>query len=281
MPPKTIAIINMKGGVGKTTLAWNLGNSLCANYGAKVLIIDMDPQANATIVGLSKDERETHYRTKKTVADLFINCYRNYGPFQKPVVPIDFNDYIFNRKSSGDHASLDLIPSELDLSWVLMGTYVNPLLLEKSLNSTFFSNYDYVLIDCAPTNSILTTLSLNAAKKVLVPVMADVFAIQGVELMKKVIHQHEEDYDTIIDIVGLVFVRYKENVSQYNFKSEIVDAWGERTFDTVIHENEHYKIANGDRVPIDQTAAHQPVKKEFDDFTEEFLKFVNNKGVTP
>ncbi len=269
---KIVAIINMKGGVGKTTLAWNLANNLFDKHGKKVLIVDMDPQANATLLGLTIQERESHYHNKKTVADFFINCYRKYGPFHKPVFSVNYDEFIFNRKTSNTGARLDLIPSEMDLSWVLMGTYVNPFALEEALNSTFFNQYDYILIDCPPTNSILTTLSLNASKKVLVPVMADTFAVQGVELMKKVIKEHEEDYQTKIGIVGLAFVRYKDKANQTDQKTLIVRAWGTTTFAVIIHENEHYKIANGNRVTIEDSAAHQPVKDEFDDFTDEFIQ---------
>jgi chromosome partitioning protein len=277
MAPKTIAIINMKGGVGKTTLTWNLAQHLFSVHNKKVLVVDMDPQANATILGLSKEEYENHKKYKKTVADMFINCYRKYGPFPKtndPVAWSDYDKYIFRREgSSDDGPCLDLIPSELDLSLVLRGAYVDPFMLEKALISAYFDKYHYVLIDCAPTNSILTSLSLNAAKQVLVPVMADTFAVYGVELLRKVIQQHKEDYNVEVSIMGLAFVRYDETkANQQKFRSDIVAAWGGTTFRTQIRESEFYKIANGRRTDIAHTAAHQPTKKEFDEFTIEFIE---------
>jgi|SRR5271157_411168 len=276
MAPKIIAIINMKGGVGKTTLAWNLAQHLFSIYGKKVLVADMDPQANASVLGLSKEEYSNHKKIKKTVADMFIDCYRKYGPFPKVdenAVVTSYEDYVFHRESSGTGPCVDLIPSELSLSSVLMGAYVDPFRLQEILSSPFFDKYDYILIDCAPTNSILTALSLNAARQILVPMMADTFAFHGVDLMKEVIRQHKEDYDVDVRIIGLVFLRYRSDAAnQEDFRSKIVDAWGGTTFKTTIRESEWYKIANGRRIDIAHTPAHLDTKKEFDDFTDEFIK---------
>jgi chromosome partitioning protein len=276
MAPKTIAIINMKGGVGKTTLTWNLAQHLFSIHNKRVLVVDMDPQANATILGLSREEYENHKKCKKTVVDMFINCYRKYGPFPKnnPIESSDYDKYVFSRESSSNTgACLDLIPSELNLSLVLRGAYVDPFMLEKALKSAYFDKYHYILIDCAPTNSILTSLSLNAAKQVLVPVMADTFAVYGIELLEEVIQQHKEDYNVEVSIIGLAFVRYDETkANQQKFKSDIVAAWGGTTFKNTIRDSEFYKIANGKRIDIAHTAAHQPTKDEFYEFTKEFIE---------
>jgi len=276
MPPKTIAVINMKGGVGKTTLAWNLALHLFSSHKQKVLLIDLDPQANATLLGLSEEEFENHRKTKKTVADLFINCYKKYGPFPKldENSVENYDDFIFQCEKSVDGtAYCDIIPSELELSWVLKNAYIDPFLLEKTLSSKYFDKYGYILIDCAPTNSILTTLSLNAAKRILVPVMADVFAVYGVKLTKDVIEQHKDDYDVDTKVIGLVFVRYeKDKANQREYKSKVVSAWGSATFTASIRDNDFYKISNGKRTDISHSAAHQEVKDEFEEFTTEFIE---------
>jgi len=276
MSPKTVAIINMKGGVGKTTLAWNLAFHLFSSHQQKVLLVDLDPQANATLLGLSEDEFENHRKTKKTIADLFIDCYKKYGPFPKPKESLrqNYDDFIFQCEKSDDGtACCDIIPSELELSWVLKNAYIDPFLLEKTLNSSYFDKYGYILIDCAPTNSILTTLSLNAAKKILVPVMADVFAVYGVDLTKDVIEQHKEDYGVDIKVIGLVFVRYElDKANQREYKSKVVGKWGRATFTESIRNNDYYKISNGQRKDISRSAAHQDVKDEFEKFTKEFIE---------
>jgi len=276
MPPKTVAIINMKGGVGKTTLAWNLAIHLFSSHQQRVLLVDLDPQANATLLGLSEDEFENHRKTKKTIADLFIDCYKKYGPFPKPNESLrqNYDDFIFQCEKSDDGTAFcDIIPSELELSWVLKNAYIDPFLLEKTLNSPYFDKYGYILIDCAPTNSILTTLSLNAAKKILVPVMADVFAVYGVDLTKDVIEQHKEDYGVDTKVIGLVFVRYEsDKANQREYKSKVVGKWGRTTFTASIRNNDHYKISNGQRKDISRSAAHQEVKDEFEQFTNEFIE---------
>jgi chromosome partitioning protein len=275
MPPKTIAIINMKGGVGKTTLAWNLALHLYSSHQEKVLLVDLDPQANATLLGLSEKEFEDHRKTKKTIADLFIDCYKKYGPFPKPNESLrhNYDDFIFQCEKTADGtACCDIIPSELELSWVLKNAYINPFVLEKTLSSPYFDKYGYILIDCAPTNSILTTLSLNAAKKILVPVMADVFAVYGVDLTKEVIEQHKDDYGVDTKVIGLVFVRYKSDLAtQRDYKSKVVGKWGRATFTASIRNSEHYTISNGQRRDISRSEAHQDVKEEFEEFTKEFI----------
>ena len=278
MSRKVIAVINMKGGVGKTTLTWNIAIDLYEKYGKRVLLIDLDPQANATILGLSEDELEAHIKTKKTIADLFINCYKKYGPFPKPE-PEKITDYsiFLHRLSESDDKStyLDLFPSELHLSSVLKGAYVDPFMLDDVLKSRFFDKYDYILIDCAPTNSILTTLALNAAKNILVPVMADTFAVYGAELMKEVMDQHYEDYNIKVNPIGLVFTRLrKNNPPQYQdaSKVKIVNAWGSTTFKTEIRDTPSYGVANGKHTGISESGARQEVKDEFDDFMKEFLE---------
>lgn len=276
MPPKTVAIINMKGGVGKTTLAWNLAYHLFSTHQQRVLIIDLDPQANATLLGLSEDEFNNHRRTKKTIVDLFIDCYKKYGPFPKPSDSPrqSYDEFVFEcGKSTDGKAYCHIIPSELELSWILKNAYVDPFFLEKALNSSYFEKYDYILIDCAPTNSILTTLSLNAAKNILVPVMADVFAVYGVDLTKGVIEQHKEDYGIETKVIGLVFVRYEsDKANQREYRSKVIGQWGRTTFTTSIRNNDHYKISNGQRKDISRSAAHKEVKVEFEEFTKEFVE---------
>jgi len=271
MPPKIVAIINMKGGVGKTTLTWNLSQHLFTSN-KKVLVVDMDPQANATSLGLTDGEYAEHKKSKKTIADLFVNCYRRYGPFPKEEIKLEPKDFIFRREQS-ENAFLDFVPSELNLSSILKGAYVDPFLLENLLKHSFFTQYDFIFIDCAPTNSNLTTLSLNAAKDILVPIMTDTFASHGIELLQEVIEQHKEDFDVHVNIIGLVFMRWRsDKANQADFKADLVKKYGSLTFETPIRDSEWYRIANGRRVDIRHTGAHEDCTGEFAKFVEEFLE---------
>eukprot|EP01038_Epipyxis_sp_PR26KG_P003782 gene3782-5410_t len=113
---KLVSVINMKGGVGKTTLVFNFGMYLAEKHAKRVLLIDLDPQANTTIVATDPDKYKAHCRTKKTIADVFIHAYKRYGPVDttKPK-PVDLSEYLYN-SFRNKKACLDLIPSELMLS---------------------------------------------------------------------------------------------------------------------------------------------------------------------
>jgi chromosome partitioning protein len=126
MSAKTCAIINMKGGVGKTTLSFNLAMYLAEKKAQRVLLIDFDPQANATVVATDPNLLGTHLSTKKTIADLFIHTYQTFGPIRKKASPqINLADYLYSVPSAAGR--FDLIPSELMLSSVLKGSPVNML----------------------------------------------------------------------------------------------------------------------------------------------------------
>jgi chromosome partitioning protein len=273
MAAKKVSIINMKGGVGKTTLSLNLSQYLSELEGKRVLLIDLDPQANATIVGTDQEKLKDH---KKRTSDLFINCFKQYGPFPKVEKPkIDYREYIYSSwKSSDGRSFLDIIPSDIYLSSILKGVSVGPYELNRLIIDQVDERYDFIIIDCAPTYSILTTLALNATKAVLIPAMADSFGIYGAKLMKQVINEHEYDYGTTIKNVGLVFTMWKDTSStQLAWSNDIIKTWGlPDTFKTHISQNDWYKIANGKRISIWDTSAHSAIKREFDSFVEEFLK---------
>ena len=265
----------MKGGVGKTTLSINTSLYLGELKAKRVLLIDLDPQANATIVGTEEAKLIVHKKTKKTIADLFINCMRSYGPFEKPKPSdIDVDEYLYRAYESADkQAFVDIIPSEIILSSVLRGVNLGPYTLDRLLVEKVQDRYDYIIIDCAPTYSILTTLALNATKSVLIPVMSDPFGVYGVELMEHVLEEHKHDYGVDVKVAGLVFTMWNAaHRHQLEFSTNIIKKWGSKyTFKTKITNNAWYKVANGQRGEIWNTAAHSNVKDEFEEFVEEFI----------
>lgn len=275
MSAKKVSIINMKGGVGKTTLSLNLAFFLSRMQKKRVLLIDLDPQANATIVGTDEKKLAEFLKTKKSIANLFINCFKQYGPFPKNNKDdIEIKDYLYKAYESGDKSSyLDIIPSEIHLSSILKGVHVGPFELKNRIVQKVENKYDYIIIDCAPTYSILTTLALNATNAVLIPVMADAFAIYGVKLMKQIFEEHKEDYGVDVKVIGLVFSMWKksEPVNQTTFSNTIIKEWGLSTFRTKIWNSDWYKIANGQRKMIWDVPAHWDVKDEFEKFVMEFI----------
>lgn len=284
MVANKVSIINMKGGVGKTTLSINLALYLSEIMKKRVLLIDLDPQANATIVGIEENELNDFLiiKKKKSIADLFINCYKNYGPFPgMSKDKININEYLYRAYESPDKVGyLDIIPSEINLSSILKGVQVGPFELKNKIIQEAENKYDYIIIDCAPTYSILTTLALNATEAVLIPVMADSFAIYGVKLMKQIIEEHEEDYGIDIKIVGLVFIMWDktEPSNQTNFYQKIIKEWGRSTFRTKISKTDWYKISNYKGLGIWNSASHLNIKKEFEEYAAEFVKKVSENG---
>ena len=159
--PKIIAVVNQKGGVGKTTTTINLGAAL-AEKGARVLIVDLDPQGNAsTGLGLEVEDREY------TTYDLLLEDVA----LEKLINPI----------SGGN---LDLIPANVDLSSAdveLISNDRRSFLLHDALRQPAMAEYDYdfILIDCPPSLNLLTVNAMVAAHSVLVPLQSEFFALEG------------------------------------------------------------------------------------------------------
>lgn len=271
---KMAAVINMKGGVGKTTLTFNLASYLAEIRNERVLLIDLDPQANATIVSTDPAKYKAHTSSKKTIADVFIQAFRTYGPIRSPKpIPLEINDFIYEvYKAPKSRGRFDLVPSELILSSVLKGMTLGPYDLDQLLTEKVKQQYDYILIDCAPTNSSLTTVALNTAKSVLIPMIADSFGAYGTELMKQVLSDHAYDYGIAPKVIGVVFTMWDGQVNQVTQSNEIIKSWPPNIiFKSRITQNKWYRVANGNRDVLWHTPAHKEAKQEFEDFVTEFV----------
>jgi chromosome partitioning protein len=166
----------MKGGVGKTTLAVNLAWHLFHNEGKNVLLVDLDPQFNATQYVMDFDAFDRHRTARGTIADLLIDqpelhLQRSKRSKKDPSAAL-------HAIESTSSARFDLLPSELSLGWVVKNPAQMDYRLERLLSS-IRDKYDYVFIDCAPTDSVLTTMALTSSDFVLVPVRPDRFSILG------------------------------------------------------------------------------------------------------
>lgn len=270
MSAKTISIINMKGGVGKTTLSFNLALEL-AHSKKNVLLVDLDPQSNATIVSMSEAEIKSHALAgKKTIAHALMHAYVPIAPvksFAPP--PLAISDFLFNRYKGSSGGALDLVPSELNLSAMLRSLPLGPFDLEHLISQAVLNAYDYILLDCAPTYSTLTNMALNSSKGVLIPMIADSFGVWGTNLMKQVIDDHKAEFGVGPSKIGVVFTLWEDQVHQRAFRNKIVAEWGPSDiFSTKISKNNWYRIANGKREGINSQPSS--VKAEFNSFLAEF-----------
>ena len=265
---KTISVINMKGGVGKTTLSFNLAFEL-TDRGHKVLLIDLDPQSNATIVSMSDTELTAHKASKKTMANALMHSYRPIAPIRQLMPPpLDVAEFIFRRNQVGN-AYFDFIPSDLNVSAMLRSLPLGPFDLAHLLTTQVANRYDYILLDCAPTYSTLTNMALNSSQGILIPMIADSFGVWGTNLMKEVLNDHRAEFGAGPSRIGVVFTLWEEQVHQQQFKNTIVANWGpQEVFQSKISKNNWYKIANGKRQSIGQT--HGTPGAEFGQFVAEF-----------
>lgn len=171
----TIALLNMKGGVGKTTLAVNLAWHIYQNDDVNVLLVDLDPQFNATQYVMDYQSFESHRRNHGTITDLLIDPPKLDARMTK-VKNNPLTALHTIRTANGK--KFDLLPAELSLAWIVKNPAQMDYRLEKLLEK-IRDNYDYVFIDCAPTDSVLTTMALTAADYLLIPMRPDRFSILG------------------------------------------------------------------------------------------------------
>ena len=184
---RVIAVANQKGGVGKTTTAINLSACL-AEKGQKVLAIDMDPQGNMTSgLGIDKDEVE------KNIYDLMIGQVGVEEVLQKEAIE-----------------NLDIIPTSIDLSAAeieLIGVDDKEFIIRNAI-APIKDNYEYIIIDCPPSLSMLTINAMTTADSVLVPIQCEYYALEGLSQLIHTIDLIKERLNPKLEIEGVVFTMY-------------------------------------------------------------------------
>ena len=210
-----ISVVNQKGGVGKTTTTINMGAQLASN-GFKVLIVDADPQGNATSgLGLYGDSFEsTTYDVlvgKKTIDHAIQETYID-GLYIIPANP-------------------NLAGAEIDLSTMIGREFK----LKEALASC---THDYILIDCPPALGLLSINALTASNYVLIPVQAEYYALEGLSQLLSVIQRVREGVNAQLEILGVIITMYDKRTSlSEQVLSEIKKHFGDKVFDAIIPRN--------------------------------------------
>ena len=196
---RIIAIANQKGGVGKTTTAINLSACL-AEKGQRVLVIDIDPQGNTTSgLGIAKDNVDN------TIYEVMLQ-------------EIDISDAI----CKDIFENLDIIPSNVNLAGAeidLIDIENREYILKNAIN-TVRNNYDYVILDCPPSLSMLTVNAMTAADTVLVPIQCEFFALDGLSQLIYTVNLIRKQLNRLLTIEGIVFTMYD---SRTNLSMQVVD----------------------------------------------------------
>lgn len=227
---KVVAIANQKGGVGKTTTAVNLSSCL-ASVEKRTLLVDMDPQGNATSgLGVDKDKLE------KSIYEVLINGF----PVQEVLVKTEI-------------PSLDLLPSNIRLVGAEV-ELVNLLAREKKLSSALQplkDQYDFVLIDSPPSLGLLTINTLTASDSVLIPIQCEYYALEGLGQLLNTIKLVQNNLNGDLELEGVLLTMYD---SRLNLAKQVVDEtrkyFGDKVYKTIIKRNVKLSEAPGFGKPI-------------------------------
>jgi chromosome partitioning protein len=274
-----VSLINMKGGVGKTTVAFNLAWYVAHRRNKKVLLIDLDPQSNASqyLMGAVNYKKFLNAH-KPTIVDLF-EQFTPPTASKKAPIPFDPKSVIINIRNWADGGRIDLLPSRLELAWTLKNPTSKDHLLPQFV-SKIEKNYDLILIDCAPTESILATAAYKSSRYVLIPVKPEFLAAIGIPLLIRSISDFKLQHDNhTLEVAGIVFndsdpqhVKKEHRQGRQDVQTLAEDE-GWYIFDHEVRHSDSYPAGARSGKPIFLTAySRWWVVNEFDQVGAEFMK---------
>jgi chromosome partitioning protein len=261
VPTKVVAVANQKGGVGKTTTAVNLAACVAA-MGRKVLLFDLDPQANATSgLGLEKIEGASAYR------------------------PLLGEGSLLEKIQATAFERLSIIPSEVDLCGadIELARVENHLLrVAQALQPVVKTGrFDLVLVDCPPSLGVLTLNAFSAADGLVVPLQCEYYALEGISMLNRIVAQlHDNGINPRLELLGVVMTMYDSRTKLANqVVSEVREHFGERVFETMIPRSTKLAEAPSFGKPIIHYDKYCSGSAAYELLAQEFLARIEPKPV--
>lgn len=249
---KIVAIANQKGGVGKTTLAINMGACL-AILEKRILLVDSDPQANCTS-GLGIQIPEGGYS--------IYDCIINNVPAREAILPTATP----NLSILPSH--IDLVGAELELVSRMRREYILKSVLDRVRN-----DYDYILIDCMPSLGLLTVNAMTASDSVLIPIQCEIYALEGLQKLKNTIALVKDHLNPSLEIEGIVMTMYDSRLRLANMiLEEVRTNIQDPVFQTIIHRNSKISESPSMKAPVIMYDAASTGSMNFLHLAMEFLK---------
>lgn len=250
MGTTVISMVNHKGGVGKTTSTLNLGRALSLKK-KRVLIIDIDPQANLSqATGIEEPEKSIYHAMCEGEPLPIVNIATNFD-----IVPAD----------------LDLSEAELRLQ-----SDVNGYFILKKLLKNIEANYDYILIDCPPSLGILTLNALIASSRVIVVVQSEYLAVKGLQTILNLMEKLKENLNSDLNIMGMLLTQINRTVFRKSIADTVKNMYPGKVFNTMISQNITLAEASASGKDIFAFDAECAGAKDYSKLADEVIK-INEK----
>ncbi|GER24293.1 chromosome partitioning ATPase [Zafaria cholistanensis] len=251
-PARVIAMVNQKGGVGKTTSTINLAAAL-AEYGRKVLLVDFDPQG-ALSAGFGANPHELDLTVYNVLMDR----------------KVDIREAI---QATGIE-NIDLLPANIDLSAAevqLVNEVAREQVLDRALRRVS-DDYDVILIDCQPSLGLLTVNALTAAHGVIIPLIAEFFALRAVALLVETIEKVQDRINPRLEVDGVLATMYDaRTLHSREVLGRLLEAFGDKVFETVIKRTIKFADATVAAEPITTYAATHPGAEAYRNLARELI----------
>ena len=250
-----ISMINLKGGVGKTTTTVAMAEMLSSEFRKRVLVIDLDPQTNATVMLIGEKKWQKQNEQGNTLAQLFKDALTE-APEKKR---FELSETLIRGVSNvGEVRNVDLIPSSIDLIDVQdrlasmpQGQYYSNVptdILRRSI-SPILDDYDYVLIDCPPNLGIITLNGLRISNGFIIPTIPDVLSTYGIPQIIRRVTDFSSNIVEDIEVMGIVITKYRQQSGLHKNTARALRRGDVPVYDTMIPERQSF-AASAEYVPV-------------------------------